>query len=103
LTALFISIACGIIIICSVFPKLSAYFETLSDISRSFNVSSQYIDIVIKITGISYLAEFCSQLCTDCGETSLASKVELSAKVFITGLSMPVIFALINSLNTLMP
>lgn len=103
LTALFISIMGGVIIIFMLLPKLSVCFETLLNIAFGSSVSSEYIEIILKITGIAYLAEFCSQLCIDCGQTSIASKVEIGAKVFIMSMSMPVILGLIKALNELMP
>lgn len=103
LTAVFISVASGVIIIYMIMPRLSVCFETLLDIAFGSSVSAEYIEIILKITGISYLAEFCSQLCADCGQASIASKVEIGAKVFIMTISMPVIFGLIDALNGLMP
>lgn len=102
-TALFISISGGIVIIYMFLPQLSVCFETLLDISFGSSVSSDYIEIILKITGISYLAEFCTQLCADCGQTSIGSKIEVAAKIFIMGVSMPVIMGLIKSVNALMP
>jgi stage III sporulation protein AD len=102
-TALFISITGGTIIVYMLIPKLSVCFESLFDISLNAFVSSEYIEIILKITGISYLAEFCTQLCADCGQTSIGSKIEIAAKVFIMAASMPVIMGLIESVNSIMP
>ena len=44
---------------------------------------------MLKVTGIAYIAEFAVQACKDAGETGIASKIELSAKILILGMCAP--------------
>ena len=57
-----------------------------------------YIEIILKILAIAYLASFCSEICNDAGAGSLASKVEFSAKIMILVLAIPILMAVLDSI-----
>ena len=52
---------------------------------------NEWGDVLLKTFGITLLAETTSDICRDIGETSIASKVELIAKIEIIIISMPLI------------
>ena len=41
--------------------------------------------------GIAYITQFGVEILRDCGENAIALKLELAGKVFIMGLTLPVI------------
>lgn len=100
--AVLLSIAGGLIIIFNVIPYLKSIIEIIQDISEKIDVNFKYISMIIKIVGIAYIAEFCSQICIDAGESAIASKIELGAKVFIIAASLPVISGLIQMVDSLL-
>ena len=52
---------------------------------------SEYIGIMLKVLGISFLVKLCSDICRDCGEGSLAFGVESAGKICILYMSLPII------------
>jgi len=94
--ALILSLTTGLIIFNLIIPDLNNIFKKLKDISSSFNINSNYITILLKIIGIAYISEFASQLCIDAGESSIASKIEFSAKILIMIISIPVMNELLE-------
>ncbi len=61
-------------------------------------ISSGFILILVKITGISILTEFAVSVCNDMGESAIASKVDLGGKLIIVSLSIPIITSVLNGL-----
>ena len=61
-------------------------------------VSSSFILLLVKITGISILTEFAVSVCKDMGENAIASKVDLGGKLLIVSLSVPIITATLSGL-----
>ena len=53
--------------------------------------SKSYITLLFKAIGVSLVASTASDLCRDCGETAIASKVELLGKCEILLLSLPLL------------
>ena len=72
----------------------------VSRISESFSFIDNYINnspmqsynaTLLKVFGISLLAETTSDICRDAGENTIASKVELIAKTELIIISIPLI------------
>lgn len=61
-------------------------------------ISSGFIMILLKITGISILTEFAVSVCKDMGESAIANKVDLGGKLLIVSLSIPIITSVLNGL-----
>lgn len=98
-----ITIVTGIIIFIMIIPTLEIVLVSLFDIITTINIQVNQIGIIIKIIGIAYICEFCSQICVDAGQSAIASKIDLSGKVLIMFISIPVITDLLTLVTRLMP
>lgn len=101
--AIYISIIAGIIIFFFAMDKLTNIINLLKDICNQAGVNNKYLGILIKMTGIAFLAEFAISICKDAGESSLASKVELGSKAIVISMSIPIIHNLLEIILNLMP
>lgn len=75
-----INIVCTIIIFTLISKDLKGIVDRLTSISNEISVLLPYIKIMLKILGISMIAQLLSDLCRDNGENTLANQTELSAK-----------------------
>ena len=57
--------------------------------------------MLLKITGIAFLAEFAINICKDAGETAIASKIEIGCKVIIVSMSIPIFSCLLEIITKL--
>ena len=96
--AVLISLVAGVILFISILTSINDIINFIKDISSKANINIVYIGIVLKIIAISYLATFCSEICKDAGASSIASKVEFSAKILILTLAIPVLMAVLQSI-----
>lgn len=96
--SLLISLVAGVLIFLLVITKLSDLINFIKDISIRANIDIVYINIVMKILAIAYLATFCSEICKDAGASNIGSKVEFSAKILILSLAIPVLMAVLDSI-----
>ena len=101
--AIYVSILAGIIIFFMVFENLLGIIDLINDLTLKSNVNSDFIKILLKITGIAFLAEFAVQICMDLGESALANKVDLGGKVIIISLSIPILSSLIETVVQILP
>lgn len=97
-----ISIAAGIIIFLFMVTKITAVLQFLQQLALKANIDIIYLNTVLKILGIAYLASFCGEICRDAGENSLASKVEFSGKILILVLAIPILMAVLQSILKIM-
>ncbi len=95
----YISIVAGIIIFVCLMNKLEGIIEVIHKVQKFITINNAYIALMIKVIGITYVAEFSSNICKDAGYNALGSQIEVFAKITIMALSIPVIEALISCIN----
>lgn len=61
-----------------------------------------YAEILMKALGIAVLTQCCAELCRECGENGAATGVELTGKVQILLLCLPLINEILSVAETLM-
>ena len=69
---------------------------------NNLGVSGEYTDILIKSLGICMICQFVSDTCRDCGQSSLASKVEFASKTVIIITALPLFGNILNTAMDLM-
>ncbi|MCR4427112.1 MAG: stage III sporulation protein AD [Firmicutes bacterium] len=101
--AVLLSIALGTALFLVIATRLEGFVSVLSDISAKAGISGVYINTVLRVMGVAYLAGFGAQVCRDAGEGALAAKVEMAGKVLILVMSMPLMFALLDVILRVLP
>jgi stage III sporulation protein AD len=97
-----ISLVAGILIFLFMITKVTAVLQFLQQLAVKANIDVVYLTTVFKILGIAYLASFCSEICKDAGQSSIASKVEFAGKILILVLAIPILMAVLQSILRIM-
>lgn len=100
---IYVSLIAGALILFIVLDKLTGIIELLSNLSSKAGVSSQFLGILLKITGIAFLTEFAVSICNDSGESAIANKIDLGGKIIIIAISVPIISALLELIIKILP
>lgn len=66
-------------------------FERLEEL---LSVDMEYLALLMKMIGVTYLSEFASSLCRDAGYSAVAGQIELVGKLTILTIGMPIVMAL---------
>ena len=77
--------------------KLDVILQTAKVIGDSIGAKQLYLGTLLKMVGITYIAEFAAGICKDAGYSALATQVEMFGKVSILAISAPVILALLET------
>ena len=101
--AIYASIIAGVLILTLASGTLSGIIDMINSISSKTNINSDFLVILIKITGIAILTEFAVSICKDSGESAIASKVDIGGKIIIISMSIPIINALIDTVVKILP
>ena len=101
--AIYISLLTGALILLLLTDQLSGIVNLVQSIAVKANVNSQFLSLLIKITGIAFLSEFAVSLCKDSGEGAIASKIELGSKIIIISMSIPIISSLLEIILQILP
>lgn len=101
--ATYVIITTVMVIFIMILYKLSYAFEFLSEIYSHLSYGRNFFPIIIKVLAVAYIADFTAQICKDSGESAIAGKVELAGKVMIFYLAIPVIVAIMELINSILP
>lgn len=75
----------------------------LERVAVNAHVNMMYLETILKIIGIAYIAEFASQITKDAGQGALASKIELGGKILILAMAIPILTIIIETIISLIP
>ena len=76
--------------------------EILKKIINDTAINDERIIILLKIMGISYIAEFVSDIAKDSGYSALSNQIQIYGKITILVVSVPILESLINCINGLL-
>ena len=94
--ALYISLIAGCIILFLSMDKFEKIINLLNQICDKSGINKNFLNLLLKMTGIAYLTEFAINICKDAGEISIANKVEVGSKAIIIVMSIPIISNLLE-------
>nr|WP_090886541.1 stage III sporulation protein AD [Evansella caseinilytica] len=101
--AFLLTVFVGIIIFLFLIDQLAMIIEMLQQLAERANINMVYVQTILKIVGIAYIAEFGAQIAKDAGQGAMASKIELAGKVLIMVMAIPIISVIIETIIGLIP
>ena len=76
--------------------------DTAKTIGAYIGVKHVYLGTLLKMIGITYIAEFSDNICKDAGYSALATQIEMFGKLAILAVSAPVLLALLETIQRFM-
>ena len=101
--AIYISMLTGVLILILIMDKLTGIINLIQTIVNQSYINTEFIALLIKITGIAFLAEFAVSICKDAGEVAIANKIEIGSKVIIISMAIPILSSLLELILKLLP
>lgn len=101
--AFIVSIVTGLVIFVFIISKLNSVITVLKYFAGKANIDVLYFSTILKVIAIAYITEFGAQICRDAGEGGIASKIELSGKVLIMVIAIPILAALMDIMTKIIP
>lgn len=95
--ALIITIIASIILFTLVLVKLESITSLLESLVQKSGINKEYLTLLLKVTGISYVIELATNICKDAGNSAIASKVEMLGKISIVILTIPILTSVIST------
>lgn len=92
---------------CTIFlflvDQIYEIIRMLEKIAVNANINMMYLQTILKIIGIAYIAEFAAQITKDAGQGALASKIELGGKILILAMAIPILTVIIETIIRFIP
>ncbi|GER66143.1 stage III sporulation protein AD [Weizmannia acidilactici] len=101
--AFLLTLFAGCFIFLFLMDKIYDIIRLLQKIAQKGNVDTMYIETILKIIGIAYIADFAANITKDAGQGAMAAKVEVAGKIIILTMAIPIITVLIETIVNLVP
>lgn len=101
--AMLLGVGAGAILLIAFLSMLSPVMDFLKDLAARAELQSEHLNLLFKVVGVAYIAEFASQVCKDAGEGAIASKIEMGGKLVILVLCLPIMGSLFELIVGMLP
>lgn len=96
---IYISAALSLLIFFSILGRLEMITEAMRTIADYISLDTAYMGTLIKMLGVTYIAEFSSSICKDAGYQTIAQQIEIFGKLAILVLSIPILMTLLKTME----
>lgn len=97
----YIGIAVCLIILGYTTRYFTLILERMEQLRGYLNENYKYLTVLLKAVGATYACEFCAGICKDAGYGGIAGQVEMLGKLYILLVGMPVLLALMESIQSI--
>lgn len=87
--ALGLSLAAGALVVGLVLKELTPLMATLRQMLTLGGLSDNALAVVLRAAGVCYVTQWAADTCRDAGQTALAGKAELTGRVLLLLLTVP--------------
>ena len=99
--SLYFVIASSFFLFSLMFANLRGLLGMYQGLEESIGEYKEYMGILVKVIGVTYLCELSGGICKDAGYQTLALQVELCGKVTIFLMGMPIMMMLLEQIRGL--
>ena len=100
--AIYIGFTISILIFCYVLRQVEAVVAQLDLVQKYLGDTKSYLAILLKVIGITYICEFSAGICKDSGYSSIADQIEILGKLSVMFAGLPILFAVIEQIQSFM-
>ena len=88
-TSLVIAVTASAALLIKILSGISPVISEINGLVSVSGVNAGYVPVLMKTIGICFVCQFTADACRDAGQSSLASKTELAARIAVIVISLP--------------
>ncbi len=96
----YIGLAISILIFCYALRQVAAILAQFEKIRAYLGGAENYLSILLKVVGITYICEFSADICKDAGYQAVAGQIEVLGKLSVMFAGLPILFAVIEQIQS---
>ena len=93
---IYVRLAVSLFLFLCMLSRLEIFVRTVKKIANYIKLDAGQMSILLKMAGVTYVAEFASGICKDAGYQNIAVQIEIFTKLTILAIGMPVLLALLE-------
>ncbi len=96
---IYMSVSVSILLFLCIVDRLEIFVRMMDEVGRYVNEERGYFSAMLKMIGITYISEFSSAICKDSGYQTIAVQIEMFGKLTILVMGMPILLALLETIQ----
>ena len=93
---IYVSLAVSLFLFLCMLSRLEIFVRIVKKIADYIKLDAGQMGILLKMAGVTYVAEFASGICKDAGYQNIAVQIEIFTKLTILAIGMPVLLSLLE-------
>lgn len=93
---IYVSLAVSLFLFLCMLSRLEIFVQTVKKIADYIKLDAGQMSILLKMAGVTYVAEFAFGICKDAGYQNIAVQIEIFTKLTILAIGMPVLLSLLE-------
>ena len=93
---IYVRLAVSLFLFLCMLSRLEIFVRTVKKIADYIKLDAGQMSILLKMAGVTYVAEFASGICKDAGYQNIAVQIEIFTKLTILAIGMPVLLSLLE-------
>ena len=96
--SMLIILAACLILLSFSLGKIGDILDVIHRLEGYLGNGSLYVGILLKMVGITYVAEFAASICNDAGYQAVGQQIEFYGKLMILAVSAPILMTLVETI-----
>lgn len=97
--AVYAGMAVSLVLFSFIIERLGSLVRMVEQLSGYIKIDAGYFSTMMKMIGITYISQFSADICKDAGYQTIAGQIEIFGKLTILALGMPVLLALLETIQ----
>lgn len=98
---IFLSLGAMLLLTGAALSQLDVILNLIRQLMEATGLEPVYFRILLKIMGLAWISQLASDICKEAGCGSISRQIDIYGKLLILSVSLPVITALIETIETL--
>ena len=99
---IYITVAACVIMFFYILTRLEDMINLVKKIVDLSSVNVAYVEVLIRVIGITYISEFASDVCRDCGYMAVSNQIQIFGKLTVITISLPVVVTLFDTVSSIL-
>ena len=95
----YLMLAAGLFFGYYLLEQIRYLIQSMNQLRQYLSIDNIYMESILKMIGITYIGQFSAGICKDAGYQATASQIELFCKLSVMVLSIPVLMALLETIQ----
>ena len=96
---IYIGLVVGILVFSYALRQVEAVTAQFGRLRSYLGGSENYLAVLLKVVGITYICEFSAGICKDAGYQAVAGQIEILGKLSVMFAGLPILFAVIEQIQ----